>query len=323
MADVLSTLQEASFRGIAFPTISISESGSQDMPQHKSSDRDGAFVEGTGRNPFVYRLNIPCIGGSLARGKTETWDDLYPGTFQRLRTAYMNRETGPFVHPLYGEIQAKAVEWSAVMNADERGGQFVELTLIETRDDGTTPAFATSERAFARSSAADLDAQLATLSPAPVLFETVDEAQSFLELVDSVSNAANSITIHVDQKLAKVDRAIMKLDNLADTIDRAATVLQTDSTTNTVTTIGPLGAGAARIWTNTQGLKDSLRSIRARLTGTTSPKTLRTHVVRVPTMLVALAVQLGSTPSDLLGLNPGLSRVRPFVAPSTMIRYYG
>lgn len=319
--DVLSTLQECSFRGISFPVVSIDESFSHDAPQHKSMDRDGAFVENTGRNPFVFAIVAPFYAQTVARGQNETWDDLYPTRFERLRTACLDRTTSDFVHPLYGTFRVKMLDWKSTLNADERGGQTVSLTLVETRDDGEEPAFKASSRSRARSVAVDLDAQLATLNPPPVVFTETDEDDSFLGVIQSLTGIVDSTSLQAKQALAKIDRTVAKLERLANSIDRGADVLTTDALTGTVTNLGRLGPGSGRIWTNCQVLKATLREIRSRLAFDDN-RNVSTYVVPAPTHLVSLSIRLKAPTNEILALNPALPRNRPTIPAQTLITYY-
>ncbi|MRG98207.1 DNA circularization N-terminal domain-containing protein [Polyangium spumosum] len=321
MSDILSTLQEASWRDIPFPIANISESGTQDAPLHKRADRDGAFVEGTGRAPFVYKVTGVFVASTIARGKNETWDDLFPATFLRVRDAWMDRTTGTLNHPLYGPVRCKPASWDVSLNPDNRGGVFVDLSFIETNDDAETPAFTPSERSFAKSTAADLDAQLGTLNPPPSVFAPQDGEQSFSELVDSLTAVVDSTTLQGQRAIAKIDSGIGKLQRLANSIDRAASVVVTDATTGTTTNLGPLGAGAARIWQNCQNLAVALREIRSKIL-TSSNKDVSTFITERPTMLVGLSIQLKTTVAELLELNPTLPRARPVIPAYTLVKYY-
>lgn len=319
--DVLSTLQECSFRGISFPATSIDESFSHDAPQHKSMDRDGAFVENTGRNPFVFVIVAPFYAKTISRGKNETWDDLYPNRFEQLRTACIDRTTADFVHPLYGTFRVKVTDWKSTLNADERGGQTVSMTLVETRDDGEEPAFTKSAKSRARSVAVDLDSQLASLNPPPVVFTETDEDDSFLSVVQSLTGIVDSTSLQAKQALAKIDRTVAKLDRLAGSIDRGADVLTTDALTGTVTSLGRLGPGSGRIWTNCQVMKATLREIRNKLAFDDN-RTVSTFVTVKPMTLVGLSLKLKATVSELLALNPALPRASVVVPSNTLVTYY-
>jgi len=321
MVDVLSTLQECSWRKISFPVTAIVESCTQDMPQHKAADRDGAFVEGTGRNPFVYSVTAVLVAGTIAKGKNETWTDLYPGTFNKLRSAWADRTTGELIHPLYGPIKCKPSDWKASLNAGERGGQTVELGFIETRDDGVTPAFSTSEMSYAKTTALELDSQIAKLKPKPSVFGPQDTEQSFYDTVLSIVGVVDATTLQAKQALAKVDSAIYKLDRLSGSINRAADVVVVDAVSGVTTNLGRLGPGSGRIWTNCQTLRSAMTDVRRRLTVTDASR-IRTFVTAKNTTIVGLSVSLGCSVAELLSLNPGLPRTRPAVSANTLIRYY-
>lgn len=316
--DVLSTLQECSFRGIAFPVISIKESFSHDTPQHKSVDRDGAFIENTGRNPFVFAIVVPFYAKTIARGKNETWDDLYPTRFESLRNASLDRTTADFVHPLYGTFRVKLIDWDSTLNADERGGQTVALTVMETRDDGEATAFVASSQTRARSTAIDLDSQLFAIRR-PIDPIGIDE--SFLSVIDSLNQIVDTTSLQSQQALAKIDRTIAKLNRVANSIDRAASVFTTDALTNVSTNLGPLGPGSGRIWTNCQVLKACLQELRFRLTANNN-RTISMFVVTAPVMLPTLASRLSSTVVELQALNPEMTRSKLTVPANTAIRYY-
>ena len=319
--DVLATLQECSFRGIPFPVTAIDESFGHDAPQHKSMDRDGAFVENTGRNPFVFGVVAPFIARSLSRGQNETWDDLYPTQFERFRAACLDRTTGDFVHPLYGTFKVKATDWRSSMNADERGGQTVSVTFVETRDDADEPAFVASARTRATSVAVSLDAQLAALVPPPVVYTETDDVDSFSAAVAQITRAVDSSALNNAAFLAKVDRTIAKLGRVANSLDRTASVVRTDALTGVVTSLGPLGPGAGRVWTNCRVLQATLYEIRARASASKN-RTVSTYVTPAPLTLVGLSIKLGSSTAELLALNPGLPRTRPTVPANTVVTYY-
>lgn len=319
--DILSTLQECSLRGVSFPVISLKESFSHDTPQHKSVDRDGAFVENTGRNPFVFAIVAPFYAKTIARGKNESWDDLYPTRFESVRATCLDRTTADFVHPLYGTFKVKITDWDSTLNADERGGQTVSFTLIETRDDGEETAFTASTQSRARSSAVDLDSQLGTLSPPPSVFAADEPEQSFLDIIDSLRTIVDSTSLQAQQGLAKIDRAVSKLTKLSDSINRSSSVLATNPLSGTTTNLGPLSAGSGRIWTNCQVLKACLQELRFKLTAN-SGKTISIFVVTSPVMLPTLASRLASTVVELQALNPEMVRNRFTIPENTVIRYY-
>lgn len=318
--DVLSTLQECSFRGIQFPVTSIVETFSHDLPQHKAVDRDGAFIENTGRNPITFVLTIPFIAKTLARGQNEKWDNLYPTLFEVFRIACLLRETGEFQHPLYGKFKVKVSDWKSSLNADERGGQTAEVTLIETRDDGETQSFTPSDKARAQSAAISLDAKLGALNPPPPGAQPEPDT-TWEDVVDEILFQINSKTLWAKQALTKIDKYVAKLDRLSNSIDRAAEVITVDAASGISRKLGILGPGAGPIWTDCQVLRSSLMDVRSKLAANGN-KTLSTYIIPRPTMLISLATTLKSTPAEILALNPGLPRSRPSIPSNTVVQYY-
>lgn len=319
--DILSTLQECKIRDISVPVITIKESFGHDTAQHKSVDRDGAFVENTGRNPFIFNVTIPFYAKTITRGANETWTDLYPARFELTRDACIDRTTADFEHPLYGTFKVKITDWEATLNADERGGQTVSVTLIETRDDGEASAFTPSTQSLALSTAIDLDSQLAAISPSPMVFTSSDKESSFAGVVSSLSRVKGNTAVQTTQALTTIDRTIGKLSTVAASVSRDASVLKTDPLTSVTKNIARLGPGAARIWTNCQTLKASLLDIRRTLSDNGS-KTISVYVVPSPVMLPILASRLKTTVVELQALNPVIPRIKRHVPTSTAIRYY-
>jgi len=318
--DILATLQECSLRSVAFPIISIKETFGHDVPQHKSMDRDGAFVENTGRNPFTFSIVAPFYAKTLLRGKNETWDDLYPARFELLRSACIERSTTDFVHPLYGTFRVKVIDWDSTLNADERGGQTVALTVIETRDDGVETAFTQSTQARAVFVASDIDTQLKTLRPPISVFDQDDPNQSFSAMIKPLLQT-NTASIQETNALVNLDRAVAKLSKVASSLNRASTVTTTNVLAGEVVPLGPLGAGAARIWTNCQVLKATLFDLRRTIT-TPNGNTVSVYVTPGAMMLPTIARKLSSTVVELQALNPGMIRSKLTVPANTVIRYY-
>ena len=329
--DILATLQECSLRSVAFPIISIKETFGHDVPQHKSMDRDGAFIENTGRNPFVFSIVAPFYAKTLLRGKNETWDDLYPARFELLRNACIERSTTDFVHPLYGTFRVKVIDWDSTLNADERGGQTVALTVIETRDDGVSSAFTQSTQSRVRSTAVDLDKQLRALSPSPLLttspkyptpvFTAADQEKSFEDMVNKLLRVNSTSALDATQALARIDRAVVKLDRVAKTIDRSAIVTRTDPLTGAVVNLGRLGGGEGVIWTNCKVLTADLYDLRRTITST-SNNALSVFITPKAMMLPTIATRLSSSVEELNALNPDMKRGKLTVPANTTIRYY-
>lgn len=321
MTDILSTLAECSWRGISFPILSITEDGSQDLAVHKRMDRDGAYVESTGRAPFTYKITAVFVN-TIAKGRSETWDNLFPSTFIKLRSAWADRTSGILNHPLYGEIKCKPATWAVPFNADTRGGCFVDLTFIETIDDSEESTVIKSDYAFAKQTAISLDSNLGLLVPPPQVFFETDDYSSFTDFLDSLTAVVDSASLAAQKALANIDRMVAKLDRLSNSIDRAAHVFNTDPLTQITTDLGELGLGAGRIFQDSINLATALLTIKSNILNKTN-KDIKTYLAEKQTTLVSISIKLKNSTKELYELNPGLANRRgPIIPEFTLIKYY-
>lgn len=317
MVDELENFQECSFRGIPFPVSSVGENIQQQLVQHKRIDRDGAFVEATGRNPIVFTLVIPFFN-TISRGATETWDNLYPFTFLSLRAAVKDdRSAGIFVHPLYGQILCKPQTWEAPLQAQQRGGQIVTLTLIETVESSSAEVGTTKVKNSAKNFAVDLDNFLAELDP-PVSFFSQGEGEDFTAVVDKITAVADSTTLQSERIMSLIGSTIRKTEQVVKLVNRATSVAETNPD-GTRTVVGTLNAGKSRIEQSAIGLRDELYAIRKSILND-SNQFQGVYVTEKPLMMVGLSQILNNTPDELRTLNPTLPSVR--IPEKTIIRYY-
>jgi len=320
MTDQLSNLREASFRGISFPCALIAEQIQHDQAQHKRADRDGAYVENTGRGPASYTVTIPFLVG-LLRAPQETWADLFPARYNAFRSAWADRSTGVLVHPLYGEVRVKPSTWSASLDPDSRTGIVVTVGFVETNDDeADTATIKGSEYGSAKSAAIALDQKLFTLKPPPPVFDTTDPEQSFEQIVDKVLFYSNPSNLYVQGGLQKINSAIRKAQKVQTLLDRGVSVATTNPLTQ-VTSTTPLNAGIASIRSDAQNLTNSLIQIRSKVVNTGN-RTVKVYTMSQPQTLLSLSLVVGNTTTQLLTLNPYLERKGPLLAPQK-VRYFG
>lgn len=274
MALDFSTLTEASFRGIGFPVISIVEIGSQNMPMHKKADRDGARVEGTGLNPFQYNVKIPFLS-NLSPGPESLWVNLFPETYFQMKEHFKNRATGFFIHPLYGGIKVKPIQWQADMNADTRNGIIVDIVFVETTEDENS-IVNTSYQASAQTASISLDAQLANITlPKPDLIEdpnfsppiipkiTTDDTQSFEELVNSLTSVVDKGTLIKNQFISKIDSALNSLNKIQISAD--SIIEEKDPITQITIQSKKIGNGVVNVHNNATQLFLALHDYRRQI----------------------------------------------------------
>lgn len=302
MVDVLQDLQACSWKGISFPITMIQEAGSHDTPMHKKADRDGALVESTGLNPFQYSVNGVFIN-SVARGKNEKWQNLFPETFLKLKAAWKERSSGILVHPLFGEILCKAASWQVSLNADQRGGVFVDLVFIETTEESAV-ATTQSPNAAAKSAALDLDAQMGFLVPAPEFF-LPEGTTSLTDFVNQLTSVVDQASLIKQQALAKIDLVVANLNKISEKIDVAASVVTTDPVTQVKTDLGRLGNGVQNINQSSTKLSLALLDIRASILA--ENKSTQVYVTPSATTLFSIAVKFNNTIREIMDLNPGIA----------------
>lgn len=317
MADVLQDLQACSWRGISFPITSIQEMGSQDAPIHKKADRDGARVETTGLNPFQYSVNAIFIN-SVARGKNEKWQNLFPETFLRLKDAWKDRSSGILVHPMFGEILCKPISWNVSVNSDQRGGVFVDMVFMETTEENaiqTKP----SPIAAAKAAALDLDNALGLMVPPPETFFP-EGSTSLTDFVNSLTSVVDQATLVKQQAIAKIDQVVHNLNKISEKIDVATNIVTTNPVTQVQTDLGRIGNGIVKVQQSATKLTLSLLDIRA--TFLSQNKTISVFTTTAKTTLFFLAVKLENSIKDLLDLNPNLAN-SIIINRNVNVSYYG
>lgn len=317
MVDILKDLQACAFRGVQFPILSIKEIGSQDLAIHKKADRDGAFVEGTGLNPFQFQIKAAFING-LSRGKNETWNDLFPAAFLQVRDRFRDREGGILDHPFYGEITVKPVSFENTIEADTRNGVFVDLVVIESTELSALEA-TTSAVSLAKQNARDLDSMLGQLNPAPESFFPDGEFDSLEDFVDSVTSVTDQASLLKDKTLGKIAQVSDKLNRLGKSLNSTAQVFSTDSN-GTTTSLGSLGNGKVNIQNAASALFLSLYDISQTAL---VDRTTGTFVYTVPRnqTVISVAITTRNSLDELLNLNPHLLG-QMFVKREDKIRYY-
>lgn len=297
MADVLSQLQEASWRGISFPSLMFDVDGGHAIAVHKRVDRDGWRVENVGRNSYAFHFKA-CFVNSIARGARESWESgaLFPDTYLRFIEALEDRSSGSFVHPIYGERTCKVATYKDTIDPDFRGGPVVVVSLVETIDDGSAAAGITAANnlSIASAAAVELDATLGTLTPPPNT--GTPGGQSLTDFVKSLSAVTSQVDLFRQQMIGKVNGVINAMTNLAGQFGAVP-----GFSDNTNRLISALHASASQAVS-----KDKATSV---------------YIVPKVSTVSAVAQRLGSTIPDLLALNPTLA-YSPTVRPNTVVYYY-
>lgn len=292
-------LLPCSWRGLSFPISEVSHELTHDIARHKKTDRDGAKLEATGRNPLVFHVKAIFING-IARGFAENWpDNLYPGQYRKVLAACADRRTGAFQHPELGLIRAKCTRFSDVLRATTRGGVEVDMVFEETTesDDQLKDLLGdASPITKAIAAAADLTTNIdlrkfQKADPNPTL--------SFTEAVRRIQSAFDQVTL-LDKRLGgMIDNVLYRLRVLEQSVDQAADVQN------------------YALLRSIQRLRASMYDIKRHA----NRRQTSFYVLKTASTLAAVANYLHAKVDDLVKLNPALAAL-PIIPERTLIRYY-
>lgn len=165
---LFASLLELRWKDISLPYVRLTERLRQGLAIHRLTDRDGAFIEGTGREPLEMTARVPLLNG-LQAAASEHWQrPLYPFTWRKLTTAAADKSTGTLQHPERGDLTCKLVSMETVWDGNVQTGVWVDLVWLETDDTGDQVQNAintTSPLANVAAFAGDLDTAQASINP--------------------------------------------------------------------------------------------------------------------------------------------------------------
>lgn len=295
--DILTQLLECSFRGISFPVESLSFDVAQTVIQHRRMDRNGAKLENTGLGAVTYSLKAPFCN-TIARGPSETWDNLYPDQKNKLLDALTDRSTGDFIHPELGLRRCKAGNIRTELDPNYRGGIVIVFTLIEDTEEGDAVAItANSTIDLAVSAAISLDATLGSLNPPLDSGMSEIGFKDFEDAINAITGVFDQVGLMQKQIIGKIDRVIGKVNKLIDTAGG---------------TIKDLGTAPDQLVSSLLQLKDNMLA---------EPKPLGVYQTLQAMTVSQLATLKKNTVTQLITLNPSLAS-SAMVPKFTLIRFY-
>lgn len=319
MDELFNSLLELKWRGLSVPFKSLDSEGSQDLAGHKRVDRQGVRLEGTGRNGYVFKVQIPFLNG-LAQAKQENWQNLFPETFLVFQGFLEDRSSGELQHPLYGKINCKAATWKISLTSDVRSGVIAEVVFEETSDDdeAQTIGGASGTLGAVNAAAIDLDAQLGQLNP-PFDNGLKDAGfGSFEDFANQLSSIGDQASLLKNKVFGKIDNVIGSLNKISDSIDETA-VMVAGIPGDIATRTTALGNSAARIVESVNRMNFALVGLKSSIQ--TKDQSISFFVTTIDSTLGGLAAQLNNKVEDLVQLNP-LLVAAPVILPQTPIRYY-
>lgn len=119
LASPWATMLDASFRGVKFHVVGISDRGEKALVVHEYPYRSGAEVEDLGRRPRGVAV------------KAIFWQRNYLAEANALVKAFEESGKGELVHPLFGTQQVCVRSWSIEHEAEKRDYAAVDFEFIE------------------------------------------------------------------------------------------------------------------------------------------------------------------------------------------------
>lgn len=276
-----------------------------DLATHLYADRDGGFIEGTGRKPLRFRATIPFLNGTL-RGSDLFKFPLYPDQYEACRTAAALRGTGTLRTPT-GPVQAKLESWKTTSQAEKnRDGVIVEASWVESTDtaeDSDSLFSQPSPISEAINAADEIDTSLAThavnahLVQLPTYKTTfADTMRSFQAIGDSISRQAAKVSGG-----GQLGTILYRLKNIEASLNASPRPSN-----------WPLLQSISRMRSAIYDIKKTIE---------TPKRPVSVHTTERETTLSTLASELGTPIADMFNLNPA-ALSKPTVAKGTRIRFY-
>jgi hypothetical protein len=323
MTDVISQLLPYSWKGVAFPSTTFKITLRHDLAQHKYPYRDGAHIEGMGRDPLQFSAHIPFYEG-LILGPREAAikTPLYPVAFRDFFDVAIVGTTDYMVHPEIGRIRCKLESAEFEWNATKRGGCDVDVVWVEATDSADeleallTQASPSQQFAeAARVATQEIDAALAKLRTRNASADK--EVLALLEEYKSQEDTDTSFATFMRALNAVGDQSDLLQRRIAGKIDSVTYRAQ-----SLQASLKRAGAGP-KYWPIRQALvrmQDASSQIATDIVGDRK-RGIGLYPVRVETTLASIAQDIPTKVGDIMLLNPKLVS-SPIVDAGTTVRYY-
>ncbi|RSN77890.1 DNA circularization N-terminal domain-containing protein [Acinetobacter haemolyticus] len=116
-------LQHASFRGVLFDCISVSDSSSKALAAHQAPYSDDAIIEDMGKDAQRIAVQIFLSGSD------------YLVYLNALETAFSLTGEGEFIHPIHGIKNVNAQNWNVTHNTDTVDGCIIDVDFLVAKAD--------------------------------------------------------------------------------------------------------------------------------------------------------------------------------------------
>lgn len=304
MADIplFSQLLGFKWRDVEFPVNAMSVSLAQNLAMHKPWGKDGAEVEGTGRDSLVFTATIPFRNGVVA-AKSESFGVLYPDGWRAFLGAMADRSLGYLIHPELGEIRCKPQKVDSTWDGSKRDGCDVEATWIETTEDrdGLQDALEYNASPMAEVSLAALDLDASMRLPGNKLPKRPEFKPDLFDTMRQLTAISDQVSLGLRRVTGKVDQLTY----------RAAQMQQSLARVN-----DPRNWQAQESVTR---MRSALRGLVRAMGG--NDRQVHYYRVQRASTLAGIAALIPARLPDLMRLNPHLLQ-SPVVPENTAIRHY-
>lgn len=309
--DLFAQLKEFQWKGVAFPSSEDDLEIRQDLVIHRFADRNGAYVEGTGRHPLQITARIPFIN-YIYSSTNETWPQgaLYPYQWRLFIQACLEGTSGTLQHPELGPINCKIDLAKSTWSGKVRGGVWVQATWLESDDTQADQLGQDLSNASPignlTATADDLDENIETLAAAiaaqsnplpPLGFAFADLATALVGVIDTT-------TILQKEYQGRVANVIYQANEVQDALDRSPV-------------IGPM---SWPIYQGLQRIKDAAHAAQAQPAIAGSAPVLTKAIAKDMTHAQA-AMFVGADIGDYIVLNAALLGTAVLPA-GTSVSYY-
>jgi hypothetical protein len=310
--DLFDKLLEFKWNGVSVPVEDFDLEIRQDLVIHRYADRNGAYVEGTGRHPVQITARIPFLN-TIYPGQQESWPPgaLYPQQWRLFVQACLDPTSGTLQHPELGPLNCKIDLARTTWNGKVRSGVIVQATWVESDDTQASQLesdlLSVSPIGIMQESSSDMDANVATLQAA------VTAQQNPLPPLEySFSDLANIITGVLDYPSLVEMEFEGGLDNVIFQCNQIREAIDLDSSV-----IGPM---AWPLINEAEQMKDSAYNLALQPSITGTRPILSTPLSKDATAAQA-AYLVGANIDDFIILNAQLLSLT--VIPSgTPVQYY-
>jgi hypothetical protein len=313
--DLFAQLKEFGWGGVTVPVTEFETEIRQDLVIHKFVDRNGAYVEGTGRHPTQITATIPFLN-NIFSAANESWPqgNLYPYQWRNFLLQCLDGKSKTLQHPELGPLNCKIDVSRTRWSSKTRDGVWMTATWIESDDSAADQLGVDLSQASPigqlTSNADDLDQQFATLQAAV----TLQQQGALPAFTGSFSNLAAAIVGVIDTTTVLQKEYQGQCDNLINQCNVLENALMLSSQAS------PLNWPIIQ---NCEQMKASAYALKATpaVANNNGTGVLTNYTVQKDSTMAQLASQLGSDLASFLVLNAPLV-AQPVVPAGTVVQYY-